>query len=222
MMMSSSSYGGPPLLAAHGTPADIAAQVPEVGGARLGTSRYRPRMPTSREPFTNAIVEWPTDAQTGEVFDNTWLGAGTTGALTDSEILRAWRAATKFQSNTEPATKSEVAEYHRAKTALWRHGILAGGGPDAAALSLRLVRGRAVSEWTEHVNHLKRLDKLELALSLVNECIDATGRGDPHGGVTRCGSLTRRQQLFSGSSVTTMRRSDWSRTQLLTLQATET
>lgn len=123
-------------------------------------------------------VCWPTDDTTGEVFDDVWLRAGTTGSLDVAQLARVRRAAELFGSDTDPTTKAEMAEYYREVSALQRERHLAAGGVEEATQRARLVRGRDFLEWLELTEHLKRTGHTEAALSLLYECIDAARRGE--------------------------------------------
>ena len=121
-------------------------------------------------------TDWPRDDETGEVFDDEWLRAGTTGSLTPDQIERAANAAAHFGSDTNPASKAEQAEYHRQAAAIRRDARLTMPGDAGIEQRDALVRGRDTGEWLEYVDHLKRSGHLELALALIYECIDAAER----------------------------------------------
>lgn len=122
-------------------------------------------------------VDWPVDDETGEVFDDAWLRDGTTGHLTRAQLDRVWRAAISPGIDQEPTTKAEEAEYYRATRYLLTMKRLETPGTDGEYNQhARMVRGRDLLEWREHVEHLSRLGRYEQALALNYECSDAAER----------------------------------------------
>lgn len=111
---------------------------------------------TDRAQAQDGPVDWPTDQQTGLVFDDAWLLAGLKGAVNSNQYT------SKLEMREDSAA--------RRRERLFRPGL---DGHDQQA---DMLRGRDWLEWSEHVSQMKREGYLESALALVHEMMD-TARG---------------------------------------------
>lgn len=111
---------------------------------------------TDRPQAQDGPVDWPTDQQTGLVFDDEWLLVGLKGAVNANQY------ASKLEMREDSAA--------RRRERLFRPGL------DGHNQQAGMLRGRDWLEWSEHVSQMKREGYLENALALVYEMMD-TARG---------------------------------------------
>jgi hypothetical protein len=114
---------------------------------------------TGRPQAPDGPVDWPTDPESGLVFDDAWLLAGLEKAVNENQ----YRA--KLEARDDMATLR--------RERLFQPGL---DGHDQQA---DMLRGRDWLEWNEHVHQMKREGYLECALALVYEMMD-TARGSAY------------------------------------------
>lgn len=108
-------------------------------------------------------VDWPTDPESGLVFDDEWLITGLKKAVNENQYL------------SKLAAREDSAALRRER--LFQPGL------DGHDQQVDMLRGRDWLEWSEHISQMKREGYLECALALVYEMMD-TARGSSFWGHT--------------------------------------
>lgn len=107
-----------------------------------------------------------------------WVDASASPKWTTRIVLGPYEQVVLGPGDTQSAAEARAAAADGARR---REERLAAGGHEEQQQRIRLVRGRDYTEWPDHVKQLQRENRLDEALALLLECIDATER-EPQAG----------------------------------------